>query len=97
MQALLELPTPSNSSASLCQLYDTIESHIRGLQSLRKTKEIFGDFLTPIVFGKFPSVVRRNLTCDHTSDEWNINESLGAIEKEITVLESGLERQEDSI
>ena len=97
MQALLELPTPSNSAASLRQLYDTIESHIRGLQSLGKTKETFGDFLIPIVFGKLPSVVRRNLTRDHTSDEWNIDELLSAIEKEITVLESGLERQGDSV
>ena len=62
-----------------------------------KTKETFGDFLIPIVFGKLPSVVRRNLTRDHTSDEWNIDELLGAIEKEITVLESGLERQGDSV
>ena len=58
MQALLELPTPSNSAASLRKLYDIIESHIRGLQSLGKTKETFGDFLIPIVFGKLPSVVR---------------------------------------
>ena len=97
MQALLELPTPSNSATSLRQLYDTIESHIRGLQLLGKTKETFGDFLIPIVFGKLPSVVRRNLTRDHTSDEWNIDELLSAIEKEITVLESGLERQGDSV
>ena len=62
-----------------------------------KTKETFGDFLIPIVFGKIPSVVRRNLTSHHTSDEWNIDKLLGAIEKEITVLESGLERQGDSI
>ena len=75
----------------------TLESHIRGLQSLGKSKETFGDFLIPIVFGKLPSVVRRNLTCDHTSDEWNIDELRRAIEKEITVLESGLEKQGDSI
>ena len=97
MQALLELPTPSNNAASLRQLYDTIESHIRGLQSLGKTKETFGDFLIPIVFGKLPSVVRRNLTRDHTSDEWNIDELRSAIEKEIIVLESGVEKPGDSV
>jgi len=32
MQALLDLPTPSNSATSLWQLYDAMESHIRGLQ-----------------------------------------------------------------
>lgn len=93
MQALLDLPTPSNNAASLRQLYDTIESHIRGLESLGKSKETFGDFLIPIIFGKLPSVVRRNLTRDHTSEQWNIDELRSSIEKEIIILESGLEHQ----
>ena len=38
MQALLDLPAPSNNATSLCQLYDTIESHILGLQSLGKSR-----------------------------------------------------------
>ena len=60
-----------------------------------KSKDTFGDFLIPIVFGKLPSVVRRNLTHDHTSEEWNIDELRSSIEKEITILESGLEHQGD--
>lgn len=79
----VELLTPSNS---VCQLYDIIESHIHGLQSLGKSKVTFRDFLIPIVFGKLLSVVRRNLTCYHTSDEWSIDELHSAVEKEITVL-----------
>ena len=47
MQALLDLPAPSNNATSLRQLYDAIESHIRGLQSLGKSKDTFGDFLIP--------------------------------------------------
>ena len=97
MQALLELPTPSNSAASLRQLYDTIESHIRGLESLGKSKNSFGDFLIPIVFGKLPPVVRRNLTRDHTSEQWNIDELRSSIEKEVIILESGLEQQRSTI
>lgn len=34
MQAVLDLPAPSNNASSLRQLYDTIESHTHGLQSL---------------------------------------------------------------
>jgi len=48
MQALVELPSPSNNATSLRQLYDTIESHIRGLESLGKSKDTFGDFLIPL-------------------------------------------------
>ena len=88
MQALVELPPPSNNATSLRQLYDTIESHIRRLESLGKSKD---------TFGQLPPVVRQHLTRDHTSDEWNIDELRSAIEKEIIVLESGIEKQGDSI
>ncbi|XP_065920284.1 uncharacterized protein [Dysidea avara] len=74
----------------------TLESHIRGLEALGKTKDTFGDFLIPIIFRRLPSAVRRNLTRDHTSEEWNIDEVRRAIEKEIIVLESGLDNQGDS-
>ena len=60
------------------------------------TKDTFGDFLIPIIFRRLPSAVRRNLTHDHTSKEWNIDEVRRAIEKEIIVLESGLDNQGDS-
>ena len=58
MQALLDIPTSSNNASSLRQLYDVIEGHIQGLESLGKNKDTFGDFLIPIVFGKLPSVIR---------------------------------------
>jgi len=80
------LPTPSNSAISLRQLYDAMESHIQGLLAFGKSKETLRDFLIPIVWGKLPLVVRRNLTHGHTSDEWISDELRSAIEKEITVL-----------
>lgn len=96
MQALLDLQAANNTAASLRHLYDTTESHIRGLESLGKSKNSFGDFLIPIVFGKLPPIVRRNLTRDHSSEQWNIDELRRAIEKEIAVLESGLENHDDN-
>ena len=95
MQALLDLQAPTNTAASLQQLLDTIESHIRGLESLGKDKSSFGDFLIPIVFGKLPTVIRKNLTRDHPSEQWNIDDLCRAIEKEVTVLESGSEKHSD--
>ena len=95
MQALLDLQAPTNTAVSLRELLDTLENHIRGLESLGKQKESFGDFLIPVVFGKLPAVIRKNLTRDHSSEQWNIDELLSAIGKEITVLESGLEKHGD--
>ena len=36
----------------------------------------------------------RNLTRNHTSDEWDIDELRTGIKREITILESGLENRE---
>ena len=96
MQALLDLQSPTNTATSLRQLLDSIENYIRELESLGKHKDSFRDFYIPIVFGKLPSVIRRNLTRDHTSEQWNIDELHCAIEKEITILESGFDKQSDS-
>ena len=95
MQALLDLQTPTNTATSLQQLLDSIENHIRGLESLGKRKDSFGDFLIPIVFSKLPSIIRRNLTRDHASEQWTIDELRNAIEKEVRVLESGFDRHSD--
>ena len=41
MQALLELPKPTNSLHSLHSFHDTVESHTRGLSSLGKSGETY--------------------------------------------------------
>jgi len=88
-QTLLDLEAPSNAAYSLRRFYDEIESHIRGLESLGKSKDLFGDFLVPVVYNKLPQVIKWNLTRNHTLEEWNIDELQDAIDKEILVLESG--------
>ena len=95
MQALLDLQALTNIAVSLQQLLDTIESHIRGLESLGKDKSSFGDFLISIVFSKLPTVIRKNFTSDHPSEQWNIDDLCSAIKKEVTVLESGSEKHSD--
>jgi len=45
MKALWILPVPSNTASSLRELYDTIECHIRGLESLGKSEDTYGDLL----------------------------------------------------
>ena len=55
MQALLKLPNPVNTLASLPAFYDSIESHICALISLGKSPESYGAPLIPIIFGKLPS------------------------------------------
>ena len=86
----LRLPTMLSVSATY--MLFVIESLMQGLKSLGNGKDTFGDLLIP---RKLPSAVRWKLTCDYASDEWNIDELHSSIEKEITILESGLEQQND--
>ena len=88
-QALLEMPNPTSNLASLQAFYDLSESHTRGLSSLGKTKETNGDLLIPIILGKLPMEMRKNLAQEHTNTEWTIDELMSAILKEIRIFESG--------
>ena len=74
MQALLDIPKPVNSLSSLRLLYDSVESHIRGLAALGKSEDSYGALLVPIILGKLPAEIRSNLARSHTSLLWTLSE-----------------------
>ena len=51
VQALLELPKPINKLTSLQLFHDTVEGHIRCLQSLGKSPDALETLLVPIMLG----------------------------------------------
>ncbi len=91
MQALLDLTSPTNSLVALQLFHDSVESHIRSLSSLGKSHETYGSLLVPIILGKLPTEIRRNLARDHGNDEWTIDKLQDAVLKEIRILEMGIE------
>ena len=90
MQALLDLPKPIYELSSLQVFYDTMENHVRGLESLGRSHESYGDLLVPIVLGKLPCDMRTNLAQDHDSHEWKFQQLRDSILKEIRILEIGV-------
>ena len=90
MQALLTLPNPVNTLSSLQTFYDSIESHIRGLTSLGKSPESYGALLTPIILGKLPNDIRKNLAREHSNVEWTLDDLRSNLLKEIQILETGI-------
>ncbi|XP_065917547.1 uncharacterized protein [Dysidea avara] len=89
MQALSQTNCPTSSLSSLQLFYDTIEAHIRGLTALGKTEDSYESMLVPIILGKLPSDVHKNLVREHGVGAWTIAELRDAIWKEITILECG--------
>ena len=89
MQALLEVPNPTNTLISLRTFHDTIESHSRGLSSLGKSEQTYGDLLVSIILGKLPKDIKQNLARNSTRAEWKFSQLMSAILREIEILETG--------
>ena len=90
MKGLVSMASPTNSLGSLCMFYDLVKSHIRGLSSLGKSEQSFGDLLVPIAMNKLTSEIRHNLAREHSNMQWILLNLMETLQKEIRVLESGL-------
>ena len=88
MQALLQVPNPTNTLSSLHTFHDTTESHSRGLLSLGKSEQSYGDLLVPIILGKLPKDIKQNVARNSTSTEWKFSQLMLAILREIEILET---------
>lgn len=70
MEALTKIPriTTVYEVRRLRNLYDAVESHVRGLESLEISQEMYGCFLTPIITQKLPEEFRIAITRNLTSE-----------------------------
>ena len=66
-----------------------METHVRGLTSLGKSQDSYGDLLVPIILGKLPNELRRNLAREHSNPKWTFPQLTEAIYREIKILEAG--------
>ena len=89
MHALMNLPLAKNNITSLRGFHDAIESHVRGLSALGQATTLYGALLVPMILGKLPVDIRKNLAREHSSLEWTLDKLREAITKEIRVLEAG--------
>ncbi|XP_006820624.1 uncharacterized protein LOC102804018 [Saccoglossus kowalevskii] len=83
MSAPLNLPSPRNNTDSIRSFYDSLKKHIRGLKSLEKSEENYGDLLVPIVFEKLPTNLKTQISRDHGNKAWTIQELRESIQREI--------------
>ncbi|KZS02076.1 Uncharacterized protein APZ42_001028, partial [Daphnia magna] len=73
MRALVALTKPGTDRVSLRKFVDNLESHIRGLDALRKKTESYGDLLVCILLDKLPAELRRNLARQSDAAEWDLD------------------------
>ena len=89
MQALTELPSPTNTLTALQLFYNSVEGHIRSLQSLETPQEQYTSMLVPTILKKLSAEVLRNLTRSRDGNQWTLSELQRAILQEVHILEMG--------
>ena len=90
LDALLNLPKPSNNLASLQAFHDTIERHIRSLSALGQSSESYAILLIPCIFSKLPIETKRRMARDHPEARWS-TEVMAGIHKEVQIFEMSLQ------
>ena len=88
MQALLNLQgLPNEKVSQLRIIFDLINTHVRGLETLGVTAERYGSLLIPIIVSRMPKEITIQVVRKIKEDIWPIEEILDIIQHEIAVRE----------
>ena len=85
MDTLLNIESISSSYnlRALRQLYDTIESQVRGLKSLGVSSDSYGSLLYSVLLSKLPQDLRLVISREVSDDDWELGGLMTLLEKEI--------------
>ena len=86
-ELLILQSSPNGTTAQLRAIYDSIQVHIRGLESLGVSSEKYGSLLIPVIMSRMPSEIALQVARKTTEDVWSITEIMGIIQKEIEARE----------
>ena len=89
MQALIGLSNPSNTLTALQLFHDSVEGHIKSLESLGTSQDQYEAMLVPIILKKLSPETRKNLARGHNSTQWTLSDLQEAILREVHILEMG--------
>ncbi|XP_060588880.1 uncharacterized protein LOC132744245 [Ruditapes philippinarum] len=89
IQALLNLPAPSNTLHSMRNYNDKLEAYIRGLESLGQCQNTYGTLLVPVIIDKLPAEIRKSLARENGSDKWSLESLRKALYRELNIMEAG--------
>ena len=79
--------TSATDLLELRQLYDSVETHMRGLKSLGVTAETYGSLLSPVFVNKLPVEMRVLISRQVPEASWSLEELLKAMLAEIEARE----------
>ena len=83
----LEPVTSIHNLKGLRQLFDAVESNVRGLKALGVAASSYGGLLSPIQISRLPSELRLLLSRELKEDEWNLESVKEIFQREIEARE----------
>ena len=88
LQSLLKLQSIQNDKISdLRSIYDTMMIHVGGLESLGILSDKYGSLLVPVIISRMPEEIALQVARKASEGEWNIDEIMQIIRKEIETRE----------
>ena len=89
MKKLVKLePVIHQGVKDLGKLYDTVESHVRSLNSLRINYQHFGPLLIPIILERLPNTIKLQISHKLGKENWNVEQFLLVIHEEMSAMEN---------
>ncbi|XP_068735432.1 uncharacterized protein [Montipora capricornis] len=90
MEALTKIPKIKSihEVKRLRNLYDTVESYMRSLESLEISQEMYGCFRTPLIMQKLPEEFRIAITRNLTSETWVLKDIMSEFQRELQLREN---------
>ena len=83
----VEPVTSSYNLRGLRQLYDTVESHVRGLQSLGVSSDSYGSLLSSVLLKKLPQELKLIISRELGSGDWKLDRIMQLLETEVQARE----------
>ena len=89
MELLLHLDavTSTYNLKGLRQLFDAVESNVRGLKALGVSASSYGGLLSPILMSRLPAELRLIISRELTEEEWDIEVVMEILQREIEARE----------
>ena len=87
----LEPVTSQHKLRELRQLFDLVEAQVRGLKSLGVESTSYGSLLTSVLLQKLPHELRLIVSGEVEEGDWNLDELLKQLEREIGARERELQ------
>ncbi len=89
MEELINLPAVSDihQVSKICQLYDSIVTHIRSLRNLGINSNSYGSLLVPLIVSKLPEEMHLIVAGNLDKNEWNIDKLLCKFKLELEARE----------